>query len=543
LVADAAGTSAQTQDAHLVNSWGIAFGATTTAWVANNRTGTATLYDGNGKAQPSSSPLVVNFAASQGGAAFAPTGIVSNSSGDFVVSATTSAASRFVFAGEGGMIAGWSPGVDRTHAITTYTDPDGAVYKGIALANNGAGNFLYATDFHGNKVDVFDAQFRKQVPSATAFTFTDPNLPAGYAPFGISALKTGASGATQIYVTYAKQIAPDNHDQQIGAGLGLIDTFDTNGRFVSRLVDVGSSLNAPWGLALAPSDFGTLSSALLVGNFGDGKINGFDPTSGAVVGALTDSSRNAVAEPGLWGIAFGNDLDNQPHNTLFFAAGGSDQVSGALGRIDAGSGPVLNAAPVVTVSAPTGTVSGTVTLTATVQDPIAVATVEFFAAGQSIGVATATPFTVQWDSTRVLNGSVVLNAKATDVDGNIGVGVVEVTVSNGVAAATLADIQASVFTPICSGCHNGSNPPDGALPGSQNLTAGNSFSSLVSVASHEQASVLRVKPGDPDNSYLIQKLEGAAGINGSRMPLGGPFLDQATIDKIKSWIASGAANN
>ena len=230
--------------------------------------------------------------------AFNPTGIVFNASSDFVVTATTSGASHFIFAGEGGMIAGWSPGVDRTHAIAAYTAADGAVYKGLAIANNGAGNFLYATDFHGNKVDVFDTHFTKQTTSATVFAFVDPTLPAGYAPFGVQALNTGAAGATQIYVTYAQQNGTDNHDQTNGAGLGLVDIFDTNGVFVSHLVTTGGLLNAPWGVALAPADFGTLSNAVLIGNFGDGKINAFATGTGAFVGAVADSHGTAFAQVG-----------------------------------------------------------------------------------------------------------------------------------------------------------------------------------------------------------------------------------------------------
>jgi uncharacterized protein (TIGR03118 family) len=542
LVADTAGTAALTPDAHLVNPWGIAFGPTTAIWVANNRTASATQYDGNGKAQPAATPLVVNFAPSAAGAAFNPTGIVFNASSDFVVSATASGASHFIFAGEGGMIAGWSPGVDRTHAITAFTAADGAVYKGLAIANNGAGNFLYATDFHGSKVDVFDSHFTKQTASTTTFAFVDPTLPVGYAPFGIQSLNTGAAGATQIYVTYAQQNGTDNHDQTNGAGFGLVDIFDTNGVFVSHLVSAGGLLNAPWGVALAPADFGTLSNSLLIGNFGDGRINAFATTTGAFVGAVADSSGTAFAKPGLWGIAFGNDTGNQPHNTLFFSAGVNDQVNGEFGRIDAGGAPVLNASPVVTLAAPTGTVSGTVNVSATVQGSVAIAKVEFFAAGISLAVTSA-PFSTSWDTTTAANGTVALNAKATDVDGNIGIGATDVTVSNGAPPVTLSQLQASVFTPICSGCHNGSNPPGGALPGSQNLSAGNSFAALVGVASLEQPALRRVKAGDPDNSYLIQKLEGAASISGSRMPLGGPFLEQATIDEIKSWISSGAPNN
>jgi uncharacterized protein (TIGR03118 family) len=542
LVADTAGTAALTTDAHLVNPWGIAFGPTTAIWVANNRTATATQYDGNGKAQPTATPLVVNLAPSAAGA-FNPTGIVFNASSDFVVSATASGASHFIFAGEGGMIAGWSPGVDRTHAITAFTATDGAVYKGLAIANNGAGNFLYATDFHGNKVDVFDAQFTKQTASATAFAFVDPTLPAGYAPFGIQALNTGAAGATQIYVTYAQQNGTDNHDQTDGAGLGLVDIFDSNGVFVSHFVAVGGLLNAPWGVALAPADFGSLSNAVLVGNFGDGKINAFAIGTGAVVSAVVDSNGAAIVQPGLRGIAFGNDTGNQPHNSLFFSAGVNDGVNGEFGRIDAGAAPVLNASPIVTLTAPTGTVSGTVNVSATVQSDVAIAKVEFFAGGVALGAVTTAPFTTVWDTTTIADGTVALNARATDVDGNVGVTAADVVVSNAPAAVTLSQIQATVFTPKCSGCHNGSNPPDGALPGSQNLTGGNSFAALVGVASLEQPALRRVKAGDPDNSYLIQKLEGLAGITGSRMPLGGPFLDQATIDQIRSWIANGAPNN
>jgi uncharacterized protein (TIGR03118 family) len=431
LVADAAGTAALSVDPHLVNPSGIATSATSATWVVNNRTGTATQYDGNGKPQPLAAPLVVSLAPGAGGAAFDATGIVANASADFVVSlADASAAARFIFAGEGGMIAGWSPTVDKTHAITMFTDPDGAVYKGLAIANNGIGNFLYATDFHGGKVDVFDAHFAKQRSSATVFSFVDPTLPTGFAPFGIQALKTGAAGATQVYVAYAKQAAPDNHDQTSGAGLGLVDVFDTNGNFVTHLVANGGSLNAPWGLALAPADFGTLSNTLLVGNFGDGRINAFDANSGAAFGSVTDSDGNAFTEPGLKGIAFGNDAANQPHNTLFYAAGVNNQADGVFGRIDAGAAPILNAAPVVTVTAPSGTLSGTVTLSASVQNSIAIAKVEFFAAGNSIGVATTAPFTVQWDSTSVRNGDVPLNAKATDVDGNVGLGAADVSVSN-----------------------------------------------------------------------------------------------------------------
>jgi len=542
LTADTAGTGALVTDANLLNAWGVAFGPTSFAWVANNHTETSTLYDGNGKAQPAAAPLVVHLPASLGGVSFDPTGIVYSGSTDFVVAAGgKTGPARFIFDGEGGMIAGWSSGVDAANAVTMYTDAGGAVYKGLAIASNGSGNFIYATDFHNNRIDVFDASFTKQASTATSFAFTDPTLPAGYAPFGIQAIANGAGGATQLYVSYAQQ-APPGNDNASGAGLGLVDIFDTNGTFVKHLVPVGGVLNGPWGMALAPADFGTLSNTLLVGNFGDGKINAFDPASGQLVGAVKDAGGTPFAVPGLWGLAFGNDHNNQPHNTLFFAAGTNDEANGEYGRIDVGATPpILNAPPVVAVSTPAGNLSGSVAVSATVQASIGIAKVEFFASGTSIGVATTLPYAVTWDTTKVTDGSFTLTATATDVDGNAGTSPgATVTVANTPAASTLSQLQTLVFTPKCSGCHDGIG---GALPGSQNLTAGNAFANLVNVASQEQPGLLRVKPGDPANSYVIHKLEGAASISGSRMPLGGPFLDQATIDMIKSWIASGAPNN
>jgi len=344
LVSDTAGTGALVTDPNLINPWGIAFGPTTPVWVANNHSNTSTLYDGNGKPQPAATPLIVNTVPN-GATTFDPTGIVFNASNtDFMVSAAgKTGPSLFIFSGEGGMIAGWSPAVDRNNTVNVYPaaggDSGGAIYKGLAIARNGAALFLYATDFHNNKVDVFDTTFAKQTLAAGAFV--DPTLPAGYAAFGIQAIANGAGGAVQIYVSYAKQDA-DAEDDQNGPGLGLIDIYDAAGTFVKHLVAVGGALNAPWGMALAPADFGTLSNTLLVGNFGDGKINGYDPATGTFMGAITDTAGAAFAVPGLWGIAFGNDAANQPHNTLFYAAGTNDEANGAYGRIDLGGPPVLN---------------------------------------------------------------------------------------------------------------------------------------------------------------------------------------------------------
>jgi uncharacterized protein (TIGR03118 family) len=422
LVADLGAGTAANVDPKLVNPWGLVIPTGLPAWTANNHTQTSTLYDGNGKAQPHASPLVVTFSQSDAGVDFDPTGIVFNGvATDFMVTqGTVSGAAKFIFDGEGGMIAGWAPGVNASAAINMYTDAGGAVYKGLAIAQNGGHAFLYATDFHNNKVDVFDSAFAKQATSATVFTFVDPTMPAGYAPFGIQAVNDGAGGTTQIYVTYAQQKAPDKHDNVNGAGLGYVDIYDTNGGLIKRLVAKGA-LNAPWGIALAPADFGTLSNALLVGNFGDGVINGYDAATGNFIGTVKDTNGAAIATPGLWGIAFGNDASNQPHNTLFFAAGTNDEANGSYGRIDTGSTPpVLNAPPVVTLTTPSGNLGGTVPLSATVVDPLKVAKVDFLAGATLVGTASAAPFSIMWDTTTVANGQVMVTAKATDVDGNVG---------------------------------------------------------------------------------------------------------------------------
>lgn len=308
-------------DANLVNAWGIAFNPSGFVWVANAGTSTSTLYDGNGVPQS----LVVAIPAGTAGSVN-PTGIVFNGSSDFIVSqGGTSGASAFIFAGEAGTVSGWSPGVNLNNAVTVFDGAAaGAVYKGLALASSGGANFLYATDFHNARVDVFDAGFAKVT---VAGGFTDPTLPSGYAPFGIQAI--GGS----IYVTFAKQDAAA-HDDVAGAGLGLVDVFDSTGHFVKRLVDAGGTLNAPWGMAMAPANFGTFSNALLVGNFGDGKINAFDASTGALLGTLSKASGAPIAIDGLWGIAFGNGINSQPANTLFFAGGPSDETHGVYGRID-----------------------------------------------------------------------------------------------------------------------------------------------------------------------------------------------------------------
>jgi len=306
-------------DAHLVNAWGVAFNPQGFVWVADNGTSTSTLYDGNGMAQS----LVVAIPGGTAGAGN-PTGLVFNGGTNFVMSANgLSGASPFIFAGESGTIAAWAPNVDMTHAHTVVDNgASGAIYKGLAIASTTSGDRLFATDFHNAKVDMFDGTFK---PLAQAFV--DPSLPAGYAPFGIQAI------GSNVYVTYAKEDAQSKF-QVAGAGLGLVDVFDTTGAFVKRLIDVGGVLNAPWGIAMAPANFGPFSNALLVANFGDGRIDAFDATTGAAMGALAAPDGTPISIAGLWGIAFGNGINSQPANTLFYAAGPANQTHGVYGRID-----------------------------------------------------------------------------------------------------------------------------------------------------------------------------------------------------------------
>lgn len=310
-------------DPNLVNAWGLTFNPFGFSWVANNHTGTSTLYDGAGNPQS----LVVSIPTPVGASGGSPTGIVFNGSSGFAVgNGSATGPSRFIFATEDGVIAGWSPGVDATHALRAVDNSaSGAIYKGIALSAGGSGQLLYAADFHNAKVDVFDSTFTPM--SLPAGAFADSRLPDGFAPFGIAAI------GGDIYVTYAKQDA-NKEDDVHGAGLGYVDVYDPNGRLLHRIASRGP-LDAPWGLALAPAGFGRFGGSLLVGNFGDGRINAYDLRSGEYRGSLRDSQHRPIEIDGLWGIAFGNGFAGQPVDTLFYAAGPADEAHGAYGRIDA----------------------------------------------------------------------------------------------------------------------------------------------------------------------------------------------------------------
>jgi len=305
LVTDSSG--APTVDKDLVNAWGMSQGPNTPVWVSDNGTGKSTLY------QDSASPKVALTVSIPGGD---PTGQVYNSVPGFKAGGSASA---FIFDTESGILSGWSGGSKAVKAKTVTN----AVFKGLAIANVNGKPRLYATDFHHGKVDVFTSNW-SMVKSSTAFH--DAKIPAGYAPFGIAAL------AGHIYVTYAKQDS-DRHDDVSGRGHGFVDVYSTTGKLTKRLISHGA-LDSPWGLAIAPAGWGAFGGDLLVGNFGNGRINAYSATSGAMKGTLHNSSGQAIVLPGLWGLLFGNGM-SAPTDALMFTSGPGGEAHGRWGTITA----------------------------------------------------------------------------------------------------------------------------------------------------------------------------------------------------------------
>src|SRR6266851_2938066 len=309
LVSDLPGVAAQL-DPNLVNPWGIASGDTRPFWVSDNGTGLATLYNSNGSPFPVGSPLIVTVAPPLGspvGTLATPTGVVSNSGANF-------GGAAFIFATEDGTISAWTGGTVTTLKVDKSPF---AVYKGLASGISSARPVLYAANFLAGTVDVFDTNF---LPTSMPGSFTDPNLPKGFAPFDIQNI------GGKLYVTYAKQDA-SKHDDVAGPGNGFVDIFNTDGVLLERLISRGP-LNSPWGLAIAPASFGPLAGDLLVGNFGDGTINAFDPTTGTFFGDLVDSSNAPIVIDGLWGLLVGNGGNGGNANFLYFGAGiaGPDNI-------------------------------------------------------------------------------------------------------------------------------------------------------------------------------------------------------------------------
>jgi uncharacterized protein (TIGR03118 family) len=304
LVSNTAG-AATTTDPQLLNPWGISFLPGQDFWISNNSSGTSTLYDNNGNKDTA---LVVTIPAATKNPngncnPGCPTGTVANAGSGF-------GGGQFIFDTEDGLVVIWT-GASNTGSVAFDNSASGAVYKGLALLN---GNSLLAANFNSGKVDVLNNSFQLAPLSGA---FTDPNLPAGYAPHGIHVINN------QVYVAYAMQDAA-KHDAMPGAGVGQVDIFDMNGNFVSTFVAAGGHLNAPWGVVAAPSTFGQFPNAILVGNFGDGTINAFD-TKGNFLGQVTNSANTPLVNPGLWDMVFGGGGASGNAGTLFLTAGGGNQ--------------------------------------------------------------------------------------------------------------------------------------------------------------------------------------------------------------------------
>jgi uncharacterized protein (TIGR03118 family) len=335
LVSDLPGLAAN-QDPNLVNPWGMATNAGSPFWISDQGANVATLYNGAGVPQPPGQPLVVSTP-------LGPTGVVANPDilgGSFpLINPPTSPAAVFIFATLSGQIAGWNPGVGNgpngvsTATQTRFAAPDNAAYTGLATATlpAGTGTFLYAADFRNGKIDILNSNFAKvtTIPGGPSQPFTDPTLPKGYAPYNIQNLNG------KLYVTYAKVDATGK--ASAGVGEGFVDVYNLDGspglpNGLVRLVSRGS-LNAPWGVAIAPASFGEFAGALLVGNNGDGTIDAFNATSGLFLGTLLDPLGNPITNDGLWALRIGTGGSGFDPNALYFDAGINGEVDGLFGEI------------------------------------------------------------------------------------------------------------------------------------------------------------------------------------------------------------------
>jgi len=326
LVSDVAGLADHT-DSNVVNAWGLDAGPTTPWWFSDADTGKTTLYN------VSTGSITTFTVPGAGGAQGSPTGLVFNGGAGFVINnGVGTSAARFIFSEEDGTIAAFRGNPIITVVPNANAPAHGAIYKGLAIDSRTAGTHLYATDFHNGKIDVFDTSFHL---ITLAGNFTDPNLPAGFAPFGIQNI------LGTLYVTYALQ-DEDAEDDVAGPGNGFVDAYDLSGNLIGRVASAGE-LNSPWGLALAPDGFGRFSGDLLVGNFGDGRIHAFDPTtltsSGEfeAVGLLHSAAGRPIQIDGLWSLQFGHGTTSTSANglttTLFFTAGPDDESHGLFGTI------------------------------------------------------------------------------------------------------------------------------------------------------------------------------------------------------------------
>jgi len=316
LVSDIDGNMAAKVDPTLLNPWGLAINPSAgIVWLGTNHNGTTNVYDYNGNTvlQPISIP---SGGMPNGGS---PTGVVFNGTADFVIP-SVQAAAKFIFASEDGTISAWAPGPSAGSAVKVADQSSAnAVYKGCAIASDGGNNFLYAANFKGGKIDVFDKGFAP----VSGRSFTDPAIPAGFGPFNIANIDG------MLYVTYARLKAPDNQDDQAGAGNGYVDIYSPDGKLVKNFASKGA-LNSPWGIAQAPNGFGLPFHSIVVGNFGDGWINVYDST-GVYLGPM-NSNGNPIVINGLWALDF--PINEDPHGDpakLLFTAGPGEEAHGLYG--------------------------------------------------------------------------------------------------------------------------------------------------------------------------------------------------------------------
>lgn len=309
LVSDQPG-QADLVDTNLVNAWGLAFSGSSPFWISDNHAGVSTLYNTTGGVQK----LVVTIPTPPGVTGpSAPTGVVFNGTTNFLISGQPA---RFIFATEDGTIAAWNAGPNAVLVANNSTN--GAIYKGLAEASN----LLFAANFNAGTVDVFDKSFAPVIRSGA---FVDPTMPTNYAPFNVAAF------GGKLYVTYAAQDT-NKTDDVAGPGNGFVDLYDLDGNLQKRLISNGP-LNSPWGMAMAPMGFGAFPGALLIGNFGEGTINAFDPATGSSLGSLHDSTGTPIVIGGLWAIEFGNGGQGGDTNVLYFTAGPGHESHGLFGSL------------------------------------------------------------------------------------------------------------------------------------------------------------------------------------------------------------------
>ena len=337
LVSDQFGV-AQIQDKTLVNAWGISAAPAAGAfWVSSAGKNLSELYFGDLNGSAIAQPFKVNIAGSPTGQVFnvnQPLMGTGNSTDFSVTDGKNTGASAFIFATTNGKIFGWNPAVGNqipfggatisNQAEVGFSSSNHAIYTGLAIGNVGNSHFLYAADFKNGKIDVVNGQFKKTTLSGS---FKDPSIPAGYAPFNVQNLNG------HLYVTYAQQDPAHPGGRVFGLGRGFVDEFSTSGNLIRRIASHGS-LNAPWGVAIAPKNFGSFSGDLLVGNLGDGHITAYDPSKNfASEGQLKNANGHTIAVDGLWGLQFGNGQSSGDANALYFSAGPGHYQHGLFGSL------------------------------------------------------------------------------------------------------------------------------------------------------------------------------------------------------------------